>query len=395
MIMRDGKLIVGQIGCGKFSEGQDFPNFTKHPLTELKWCCDLNLDRAAEMGVKFSVPNVTSNFMEVINDPEVDMVKIATSHEAHLPIIEAAAARGIHVFCEKPMAMEEVEAFKMIRAVRKNGIKLCVDLNRRMSPSMNALRNKWQEQLSNPKHQPWRYWEAAREPMGEENASHMLMTVQDESSSYALVHMDPLKGGGLVIGESVHWLDLACWFFAPQLPVEIQAWGSRRLSHGINIKFSGGDSATIVFHCSGTFDFPKEIYQVTSNAALFRSMFFVENEYYGIPGAANETFSMQYDCMKDEVPAEGFAAYMKKYMLRVEKINSNLKKYENSMPFGVDKGHYAMLDAFVDAIINDKPSPCDEMAGFMSTYLAKLAIRSMDLKQVMPVPLEVITPVFA
>ena len=52
-----------------------------------------------------------------------------------------------------------------------------------------------------------------------------------------------------------------------------------------------------------------------------------------------------------------------------------------------------MLCGFVDAILNDKPSPCDEMAGYMATYLAQLAIRSLDFKQTVPVPLEMITPV--
>ena len=393
-MMKKQKLIVGQIGCGKFAEAQDFPNFKKHPQTELKWCCDLNLARAKEMGKKFGVRDVTADFMDVLNDPQVQMIKIATSHEVHLPIIEAAAAKGIHIFCEKPMAMEQEEAFKIIRIVRRSGIKLCVDFNRRMAPSLQALRAKWLEHSQNPEHQPWRYWEAQRPPMAEEETSHMMITVQDESSSYAVHHMDPLKGGGKIIGETVHWLDLACWFFAPQRPVEIQAWGSRRLSHGFNLKFSGGDSVTLVFHCSGTFDYPKEMYQITSNAALFRNQFFVKNEYYGIPGAKKEVFPMQHDCMKDEVPEDGIHAYMKKYLIRAKGIAGNSKKYEYTKPFIVDKGHYSMLCGFVDAILNDKPSPCDEMAGYMATYLAQLAIRSLDFKQTVPVPLEMITPVF-
>ena len=40
--------------------------------------------------------------------------------------------------------------------------------------------------------------------------------------------------------------------------VEVLAWGSPRLSHGINIKFEGGDSATIIFSCTGTFDYPRK-----------------------------------------------------------------------------------------------------------------------------------------
>ena len=56
-----------------------------------------------------------------------------------------------------------------------------------------------------------------------------------------------------------------------QVPVEIQAWGSTRFSHGVHITFSGGDTATILFHCGGTFDYPKEVYEVTCQGALFRN----------------------------------------------------------------------------------------------------------------------------
>lgn len=391
--MKDGKLIVGQIGCGAFAKSQDFPNFKRNEKTEMKWCCDISAEGAREAADMFGIPEVTTDFNEVINDPEVDLIKIATSHEVHLPIIEAAAARGVHVFCEKPMAMEREEALKIIAAVRRGGIKLCVDLNRRMAPSMHALKAAWQAHRANPKHQPWRFVETDRELLPEEKNAHFLINIQDESSSYRMVHLDPMRGGGVVIGECVHWIDLACWMFAPQYPVELVAWGSSRMSHGINIKFSGGDTATINFSCSGTFDYPKEMFELTSDAALFRNLFFVENRYYGVPGCSGEVFPMQFDGMKDEVPEEGFEAFINKTRLRNEKLSGNLKDFQYSAPFAVDKGHYNMLDTFVDAILNDRPSPCDEIAGFMSTYLAKLAIQSMRLKQALPVPVEEITPV--
>ncbi len=392
--MKNGKLIAAQIGCGKFAQSQDLPNLSSHPKIELKWCCDLNRDHAAAMAQKFGAPRSTGDYMEIINDPEVDLIKIATTHEVHLPIIEAAAQRGINIFCEKPMAMETEEAYRIIKAVRRGKIKFCVDLNRRMSPSLIALRERWQEQLRNPKHSPWRYIESVREPMGEEICSNLLINIQDESSSYGMGHMDPLQGGGAIIGESVHWLDLMCWFFAPQRPTDITGWGSSRLSHGITIKFSGGDSATLVFSTSGTFDYPKEVYQVTGGAAMLQNLFFVENRYYGIPGLEPEVFPMQHDGMKDLVPADGLDAYMKKYQLRAEATGSNLKQAEKAQPFAVDKGHKHMLNGFIEAIINDTASPCDEMAGFLSTYLAKLAIQSIELRQTLPIPVEKITPVF-
>jgi predicted dehydrogenase len=393
-ISSNKSLVAGQIGCGKFSQAQDFPNMTNHPQVNLKWCCDLDYDSANEKSKKFNVPHVSSDFNDIINDPEVDFIKIATSHEVHLPIIEAAAKAGKHIFCEKPLAMDNEEALKIIKAVKSGGIKLCVDYNRRQAPALRALKKRFLQQWKNPQHQEWRYLESPRESLPEEDQAHFTIMIQDESASYAMGHLDPLRGGGTIIGESVHWLDLACHFFAPQIPVEIMAWGSRRLSHGINLKFSKGDTATIIFNTSGTFDYPKEVYQIAAKASLLRSIFFVENEYYGIPDASNETFAMQFDSMNGEISEDGFAGYMKKYKLLAERSGNNYKTYENANPFRVDKGHKHMLNAFVDSILNDKPSPCNEIDGYRATLLAKYAMQSLDCRQALPVPTELFTPVF-
>lgn len=387
--MSVAKIMVGQIGCGAFAEGQDLPNFARNPHVKVKWCCDISLERAKAMAAKFGVSRATTDIMEVINDPEVGMIKIATSHEVHWPIIQAAAAKGKHIFCEKPMAMEEEEAFKIMSAVKKGGIKFCVDLNRRMAPSLIALRNRWLAHRQAPRHNPWRYVETQRECLPEEKQTQLLVRVQDESISYRMVHLDPLRGGGQIIGESVHWLDLACWFFAPQRPVEITAWGSTRFSHGINVKFSDGDMATILFHCGGTFDYPKELYEVTHDGALFRNLCFVENEYYGIPGTERERFPLQRDCLPDIGTEGGFTGFMKKYQARVQGI-TNAKSGHDSLSF--DKGHENMLNGFVDSILDDTLSPCDERAGYLSTYLAKLAIKAIETRQTLPILVERVVP---
>ena len=382
-------ITAAQIGCGKFSWHQDLVNMSNHPQINLKWACDLRKENAEKAAAHFNIPCVTDNYMDVINDPEVDMIKIATTHEVHLPIIEAAAAAGKHIFCEKPMAMHNEEAFKIIHAVRKNNVKICVDLNRRMSPAMQALRKKYIEHTSNPKNNPWKYIETVREPLAEEKFPHMSIRIQDESSSYGLGHLNPLTGGGVIIGESVHWLDLACWFFAPALPCEITAWGSSRLSHGIHLKFNNGASMTLDFSCAGTFDYPKEQFEVTGEAALFRSLHFVENNYYGMPDNESEFFDLQHDPFPEM--GKGHAAFIAKNYANVAK-STNAKDVENATPLMPDKGHIAMLNAFVDAIINDKPSPCDELAGYRSTLLAQKAIESIRLKQTLPLQLEDIDP---
>ena len=95
--MRNGKLVVAQIGCGKFAEHEDLPNISSLDTVLLKWVCDLDRKRAEEMKEQFNAEKVTSDFKEICADPEVDLIKIATSHEIHLPIVECAAAAGKHI----------------------------------------------------------------------------------------------------------------------------------------------------------------------------------------------------------------------------------------------------------------------------------------------------------
>lgn len=388
--MRDGKLVVGQIGCGAFAYAQHMPNVTEREDLLLKYCCDARMETAKAAAEKFGAEVAVTDYMDIINDPEVDFLMIATPHDMHLPIIKAAAEKGKHVFCEKPMAMEIPEAWEIIRAVKKGNIKLCVDLNRRMAPSMQALRKRVLEQQQNPVHSPWRYMELTREPFAEELRTNLMIRIQDESSSYRLIHLDPAYGGGVIIGETVHWLDLACWFFAPQKPVEITAWGSTRMTHGVNVKFSNGDVATICVDVCGTFDYPKEMFEVTSNAALFRNMFFVENRYYGMGEIEKETFPLQFDGYADVCGEDGFDAYMKKIDMQHKAAGDNLKSQVNGLL--VDKGHRAMLDGFVKAIRENGESPCDEYAGLQATLLAKLTMQSIRTKQTVPVLIEDLQP---
>ena len=388
--MKNGKIVAAQIGCGAFANEQDLPNLAAHPCVELRYCCDVDPKAAKTAAERYGAQKSVADYIEALDDPELDFVKVSTPHDMHMPIVMEAAKRGKHIFCEKPMAMEMEDCWKMMREVRRAGVKFCVDLNRRMSPAMRSLRERVRAHKDNERHNPWRYVETDRARLPEELATNFLLRIQDESASYRMIHLDPLHGGGQVLGETVHWLDLATWFFDDQMPLELTAWGSSRLTHGVNIRFSGGDTATILFDACGTFDYPKEMYEVTSRGALFRSLFFVENRYYGMPDMPAETFPLQHDGFCDKVPGDGFDAYMRKAELR---RGSDLKANWGALT--VDKGHRAMLDGFVKAVRDGAPSPCDELAGMRSLLLARLAIQSMKSRMAVPVPVEDWSPVFA
>jgi predicted dehydrogenase len=92
-------------------------------------------DFAAEM--KFELG---TSYQDVLDDPAIDAVILATPHTRHREQVEAAAARRKHVFCEKPFALTSADAQAAIAACRRAGVALGVGQNRRMWPSIIAIK---------------------------------------------------------------------------------------------------------------------------------------------------------------------------------------------------------------------------------------------------------------
>ncbi|MFQ3456147.1 Gfo/Idh/MocA family oxidoreductase [Bradyrhizobium sp. UFLA01-814] len=84
--------------------------------------------------------SVTASLDDVLADPRVDAVLLATPHSLHKGQVSAAAGAGKQVFCEKPLALRRADAAEMFAACRSAGVVLAVGHNRRFWPSMQALR---------------------------------------------------------------------------------------------------------------------------------------------------------------------------------------------------------------------------------------------------------------
>jgi len=83
---------------------------------------------------------LSTDFAEAIADPRVDAVFLATPHSLHLQQIEAVAAAGKPVWCEKPLALTRAEAERAIAAVRKAGVPFALGNNKRCFASMRELK---------------------------------------------------------------------------------------------------------------------------------------------------------------------------------------------------------------------------------------------------------------
>ena len=90
---------------------------------------------AEELGI----PVCTTDFGELLQDPEIDAVVIALSSELHVETICRAAAAGKHIFCEKPVGFAPEPIAQALAAVHKAGVQLQVGFNRRFDPSLQKL----------------------------------------------------------------------------------------------------------------------------------------------------------------------------------------------------------------------------------------------------------------
>lgn len=81
------------------------------------------------------------SFDELIDDPKIDAVVLATPHSMHADQVAAAAAKGKHVYCEKPFALTRAEAEKAVAAAKNAGVTLGLGYNRRWHPEMTKLRD--------------------------------------------------------------------------------------------------------------------------------------------------------------------------------------------------------------------------------------------------------------
>ena len=378
------KVKVGIIGCGKFAASQHLPNCVAGRNTEL-WYCSSRSESGRKKAESFGAKKITADYMELLRDPEVDMVILSVPHEMHMFFIEETINAGKNLLCEKPMTMTMDESYKVIKAVREKSVKLCVDYNRRFSPSMVDMKRAYHAHRGSDKRAKPRVYtqEQNRAKWAEEDASMMLVRINDESLTYGGVHLDWKQGGGEIIGEGCHWLDLMCWMLEDR-PVRISAVGSTRLSYIISVEFANGSLGCLFFSINGTFEYPKELIEIQDHGKIFRSECFVENQYYGLGERTIKKFGLQHDYQPDSGKQGGLSGYL-------AKIDAMGREYVETGKFNYchpDKGHRHLLEAFADSIIKDKPSLLDEIDGMRVTYLSLRGMESIRRGISLPINIE-------
>ncbi len=101
-------------------------------------CASRSEARVREFTAAHDVERAYTSYEDLVRDPQVDAVYVATQNNLHHPVVMAAAAAGKQILCEKPFAMNVAEGEEMVAACRKAGVALRVGFQHRFSPVLQA-----------------------------------------------------------------------------------------------------------------------------------------------------------------------------------------------------------------------------------------------------------------
>lgn len=194
-------LQVALAGAGNLAKWEHLPVIKKLPGAGLRAIYSASGVRGKSYARRFGAAYCTTNYNEVLQDPLVDMVLIASRNQQHAEQALAALGAGKHVFVEKPMALTVEECGELCRAVEASGKQLAVGFNRRFAP----------------------YYLELKASLARRTGPAVVqcrMNSPGISGSYWMA--DP-AGGGAILGEACHFVDLMYWLLDSE-PLDVSAY---------------------------------------------------------------------------------------------------------------------------------------------------------------------------
>lgn len=269
------KAVTGFIGAGNFAKMTMLPAL-KDTGAAFKYIASSGGVSGTTLAKKFGFTRSTTNYNEIIKDPEVDTVFITTRHNSHAKFVIEALEAGKHVFVEKPLAVDRDQLDKVIAAYqgsvkKKSGLTLTVGFNRRFSPHSRAIKKAIGE---NP---------GAMNIIANMNAGFI--------PSNMWVH-DLEVGGGRIVGEACHLMDLCVYLTGSEIiSVCMNSLGTQMQENtdnaSIMLKFKNGSNAVVNYFANGAKSYSKERVEVYSRERVFILENFRKTNAFGAKGFKN------------------------------------------------------------------------------------------------------------
>lgn len=144
---KDRKLNIGILGCGPIAQFAHLQACRKARSVTLRSVCDVAEDLAHKMGSFYEAEEIFTDFNDMLRDPELEAVIIATSDTFHLPASIRAIEAGKHVLVEKPLGTNLEEALTLKKHIDGSGLTFQVGHMKRFDPGIEYTRSFIQEEL--------------------------------------------------------------------------------------------------------------------------------------------------------------------------------------------------------------------------------------------------------
>jgi predicted dehydrogenase/threonine dehydrogenase-like Zn-dependent dehydrogenase len=259
----------GLIGAGLFGKNVLYPLVKANPRINLKALATASGLSAADVGKKLGVEYVTTDFQQILGDPNIEAVMILTRHAQHGPMIIEALQAGKAVYVEKPLAATPESLLAVKKAQQESQGLVMTGFCRRYSPAGVEMQRLLQE-AKGPKVIGYRVNAGYIPPM----------------------HWVQREPGGRIVGEVCHFVDFIC-ALTGSLPYEVSAaclTGEGNLSMSDNLtvtlRMDCGSIGNILYCANGNKSFSREYIEVFSGGTVLinedfrRVTFYNENKTY-------------------------------------------------------------------------------------------------------------------
>jgi predicted dehydrogenase len=206
------KLRMGMIGVGGIAQSRHIPAYKKLAnIVTIEAVSDVDSERAEDVAATFEIPKVFLDYHDMF--AHVDAVTICTPNKFHAEISIAALKAGVHVFCEKPMAMTPEECRDMIDASEESGKILSIAYHYRFMKETRAAKKLIDQN-----------------EIGEPIVARARAVRRRKVPGWGVFTNKELQGGGSLIDYGCHFLDLSLWLLGDPNPVEVTGTTYNKLS---------------------------------------------------------------------------------------------------------------------------------------------------------------------
>jgi predicted dehydrogenase len=137
--MMPNQVRVGVIGTSSYTDRMHLTNLKSHPCAHIAAICGRNLERAQALAQQYEIPAVYTDYQEMLSKAKLDAVVIATPDDLHYAMTMAALDAGLHVLCEKPLALTRQQAEAMAAKAAATGVKHMTFFSFRWTPLYRYL----------------------------------------------------------------------------------------------------------------------------------------------------------------------------------------------------------------------------------------------------------------